>query len=113
MSTHVRRAVLVVGRDTPSEPILEEVETFDEVFVVERAVADPSERWIVDDARADADARARLTALLGRLEHDGAHARGIVGCDDERAAIADAKAVVSDFDAVFTERGVVEYAHVR
>ena len=113
MSTDVRRAVLVVGRDSPSEPVLEQVETFDEVFVVERAVPDPSERWIVDDARAAADARARLTALLGRLEHDGAHARGIVGCDDERSAIADAKAVVSAVDAVFTERGVVEDAHVR
>lgn len=91
--TNTRAAILVLGREGPSDETLQTVERFDEVFVVERAVPDPADRYIVDEERAYADARRRLAAVLARLHADAVEATGIVGDPDPESAVRDARAI--------------------
>ena len=91
--TNARAAILVLGRDGPSDETLQTVERFDEVFVVERAVPDPADRYIVDEERAYADARRRLVTVLARLHADAVEATGIVGDPDPQSAVRDARAI--------------------
>ena len=99
-----RSAILVLGRDDPSETTLRTVEEFDEVFVVERAVPDPADRYIIDEERAYRDATQRLTAVLTRLRTDDVHATGIVGDPDPTSALADARAFFPGTHEVVAER---------
>jgi hypothetical protein len=102
MST-AHSAILVLGRDGPSEETLETVEGFDEVFVVERAVPDPADHYIVDEEAAYADARLRLATVLARLHTGGVEATGIVGDPDPESAVLDARAIFPDADEIVAE----------
>ena len=92
MSTNSHRAVLVVGREAPSEATLAEAEQYDEVLVIVRAVPDPRERWVIDDDRARDEARARLGTIVDELRGRGIHALGGVGDASATAARDDALA---------------------
>jgi len=102
MST-AHRAILVLGRDGPSEKALRTAERFDEVFVVERAVPDPAHHYTIDEEGAYADARLRLATVLARLHTDGVEATGIVADPDPESAVRDARAIFPDADEVVAE----------
>jgi hypothetical protein len=93
MSTNLHRAVIVVGREGPSEATLAQAEQYDEVFVIARAVPNPSARWVIDDDRSRDEARERLNCVLGKLRERGVHARGGVGDASATAARDDAAAL--------------------
>jgi uncharacterized protein len=101
--TNTRSAILVLGRDGPSDETLQTIERFDEVFVVERAVPDPAERYIIDEERAYTDARRRLATVLARLHTDAVEATGMIGDPDPSLAVRDAQAVFPNADEVVAE----------
>ena len=98
-----RSAILLLGWDGPSEETLHAVEQFDEVFVVERAVPDPADQYVVDEERAYADATRRLATVLARLHADAVEATGIVGDPDPESAVRDARAIFPDADEVVAQ----------
>jgi hypothetical protein len=93
-------AIIVIGGEDPAETAIERAARFDEVFVIARAVADPTERWLIDDERARARARARLTRTLARLRARGVRAFGAVGDENVAAAHDDARAVFSAAETI-------------
>jgi hypothetical protein len=96
------RAILVIGHEEPTEATFEELERYDEVFVVARAVHDASERWVIDDDRDRASAGGRLKRTIGRLRARGVRAVGVVGDENAAAARADALALFpASADATF------------
>ena len=101
--SNTHSAILVLGRDGPSEETLKTVEQFDEVFVVERAVPDPADHYIVDEEGAYADARRRLATVLARLHADAVEATGTVGDPDLKSAVRDARALFPAADEVVAE----------
>lgn len=101
--SNTRSAILVLGRDGPSDETLKSVEQFDEVFVVERAVPDPADHYIIDEERAYVDARRRLATVLARLRTDAVEATGIVGDPDPESAMRDARAIFPDADEFVAE----------
>jgi hypothetical protein len=101
--SNTRSAILVLGRDGPSAETLQTVEEFDEVFVVERAVPDPADRYIIDEEGAYADARRRLATVLARLHADAVEATGMVGDPDRESAVRDARAIFPGADEVVAE----------
>ena len=98
--SNTRSAILLLGRDSPSDETLNAVEQFDEVFVVERAVPDPADQYVVDEERAYADATRRLATVLQRLHADAVEATGIVSDPDPESAVRDARAIFPDADEV-------------
>ena len=103
--SNTRSAILLLGRDGPSDETLQTVERFDEVFVVERAVPDPADRYLVDEDRAYADARRRLATVLARLHADAVEATGIVGDPDPESAVRDARVIFPRAAEVVAEAG--------
>jgi hypothetical protein len=101
VNSNLHRAIIVVGREDPAETTFEEAEQYDEVFVVARAVDDRSDRWLIDDDRNRALARARLTRALSRLRAHGVRAFGAVGDENARAARDDARALFPAAEAIF------------
>jgi hypothetical protein len=96
------RAILVIGHEEPRETALERLERYEEVFVVARAVDDPGDQWVVDEARNRASARRRLQGTIDRLRAHGVQARGAVGDAGAAAARADALAMFApDGNATF------------
>lgn len=103
MNTSSHQAILVIGPEDPVEATWEEVERYDEVFVLARAVNDAHAGWLVDDDRNRASARRRLERTLARLRAHGVRAVGVVGDADARAAEADARALFpASASATFT-----------
>jgi hypothetical protein len=100
MNRNRHRAIIVIGRDDPTEATLMEAQRYDEVFVIARAVADPNDRWLIDDDRNDARANARLTRALARLRAHGVRALGTLGDEDAAAARTDARALFSGAQAI-------------
>ena len=103
--SNTRSAILLLGRDGPSDETLQTVEQFDEVFVVERAVPDSTDHYIIDEERAYADASRRLATVLARLHADAVEATGIVGDPDPESAVRDARAIFPNADEVVAEAG--------
>jgi hypothetical protein len=101
VSRNPHRAIIVIGRDDPAEPTFTEAQRYDEVFVVARAVADPDDRWLIDDDRNRVRANDRLTRALARLRVRGVRALGAIGDEDAAAARNDARAFFSGADAIF------------
>jgi hypothetical protein len=97
-----RKAIIVIGSEDPAEGTIGRATEYDEVFVIARAVADPSERWLIDDAHARAQARARLTRTLARLRARGVHALGAVGDENAAAAHEDARALHSTAETILS-----------
>jgi hypothetical protein len=102
MSSNPHRAIIVIGREDAAEPTFQEAEHYDEVFVIARAVPDPRERFVIDDDRAQAGARARLTDALARLRAHGVRAYGAVGDENAAAARSDAQALFPNAGAVLS-----------
>lgn len=98
-----RRVILILGREPLSAETVERAESFDEIVVVERAVPDPGDQYVVDENRAYAQARQRLAAVLARLRSDGVRAQGIVGDQDAGAAARDAHELYPDAEAIVIE----------
>jgi len=96
MASNLHRAIIVIGREEPAESTFVEAEQYGEVFVIARAVPDPRERFVIDDGRAHAAARARLTHALARLRAHGVRAFGAVGDENAAAARRDAQALFLD-----------------
>ena len=92
MNSNPHRAIIVIGRADPDDTTFEQAERYDEVFVIARAVADPGDRWLIDDDRNHTRARARLTGALARLRAHGVRALGAVGDESATAARNDARA---------------------
>ena len=92
VKSNTRSAVIVIGADDPSEATLAEAARYDEVFVLARTIPDPSDRWVVDDERAEAAARARLARVLAGLRARGVRAAGALGDEDAASARDDARA---------------------
>jgi DNA-binding LacI/PurR family transcriptional regulator len=92
MISDPHRAIIVIGAEEPTEALLAEAERYEEVFVVARRVPDPSDRWVVDDDRAEAAARGRLARAVARLRGRGVRAVGAIGDQDLRSAREDARA---------------------
>jgi hypothetical protein len=90
----------VIGRDDPAETTFEEAQRYDEVFVIARAVADPGDRWLIDDDRNRVRANDRLTRALARLRARGVRALGAIGDEDAAAARNDARALFPASEAV-------------
>ena len=101
MNSSSHRAIIVIGDEDPAEATFEEAERYDEVFVIARAVADPSDRWLIDDNRNQARALARLTRALARLRAHGVRAFGTVGDENAGAAQSDARALFPAAEAIF------------
>ncbi len=101
MNNESHRAIIVIGDEDPAEATFEEAERYDEVFVIARAVADPRDRWLIDDDRNRACARVRLTLALVRLREHGVRAFGTVGDENAAAARNDARALFPDAEAIF------------
>jgi hypothetical protein len=99
-----RRAIVILGRTEPDEETLRKAESFDEVFVLERAVPDPHEQYLVDEERAYHEARKRLQEVLERLAADGVRAHGMVGDEDAQQAIDDAEAFFPQADEILIAR---------
>jgi hypothetical protein len=98
------RAILILGREPPSDEGIELAESFGNIVVIERPVPDPRDQYVVDETRAYAQARERLAEILGRLRADRVDAEGFVGDEDAGAARQDAhelypNAVVIEPDA--------------
>lgn len=97
-----KRVILVIGHEEPWETTLEQLERYEEVFVVARAVDDPSDHWVIDEARNRASARRRLQGTIDRLRAHGVRACGAIGDAGAAAARADALAMFApDGDATF------------
>ena len=90
------RAILILGREPPSEQGIELAESFGEIMVIERPVPDPRDQYIVDETRAYAQARERLAEILKRLQADSVRAEGFVGDEDAEAARQDAHELYPD-----------------
>ena len=102
MAETLDRAIIVIGGDEPSESTFAEAEQYEEVFVIARAIPDPCERFVIDDERARAAARARLMHTLARLRAHGVRAHGAIGDESARAARSDAEAMFPAADVVLT-----------
>ena len=102
MNSNPHRAIIVIGGEDPAEPTLMEAQRYDEVFVLARAVADPNDRWLVDDDRSHARANARLARALARLRTLGVRAFGMVGDENATAAQNDARAIVPTAEAILS-----------
>jgi hypothetical protein len=96
MKTTRSRAILILGREPPSEQGIELAESFGEVVVIERPVPDPHDQYIVDETRAYTQARQRLAEILERLRADRVRANGFVGDEDAEAARQDAHELYPD-----------------
>jgi hypothetical protein len=94
------RAIIVIGGEDPAEATFVEAQRYDEVFVLARAVADPDDRWLIDDDRNHARANARLTRALARLRALGVRALGAVGDENAAAARNDARALFHAAEAI-------------
>lgn len=92
MNSKPHRAIMVVGNEDPAEAVFREAAQYDEVFVIARAVATPSDRWVIDEDAARSLARARLRRTLARLRLRGVRAVGAVGDENAAAARNDARA---------------------
>jgi nicotinamidase-related amidase len=90
------RAILILGREPPSEKGIELAESFGEVVVIERPVPDPRDQYVVDETRARAEAGQRLAEILERLRADRVLAEGFVGDEDAAAARQDAHELYPD-----------------
>ena len=93
MNSNPHRAIMVIGNQDPAEAVFREAARYDEVFVIARAVAVPSDRWVIDDDAARSMARARLRRALNRLRSRGVRALGAVGDENAAAARSDARAL--------------------
>ena len=100
MSRNSHRAIIVMGGEDPAEATLVEAERYDEVFVIARAVADPHERWLTDEERNHARARARLNRVLTGLRAHGVRALGAIGDENAAAARDDARALFTGAEAI-------------
>lgn len=105
------RAVVILGRESLSSDELQRVESYREVIVIERPEPDPRDRFLVDEARAYAQAQHRLREVLAALRADAVHASGFVGDEDPEAARHDAHELYPD--AVVIEREADEIAVAR
>ena len=101
MQNDRHRAIMVIGREEPGEAAFDRALRYDDVYVVARAVVDPSDRWVTDDDRDRASAYARLGRVLACLRMRGVHAAGEVGDPDAGAALSDARSRFPDAGAVF------------
>jgi hypothetical protein len=90
--SNTRSAVIVIGAEDPSEATLAEAARYDEIFVLARTIPDPRDRWVVDDERAEAAARARLARVLAGLRARGVRAAGAIGDEDAASARDDVRA---------------------
>ena len=104
-SSDTQRAIIVIGAEEPSESTLRTAERYDEVFVVARAVPDRRDRWVVDDERAEAAARARLARVVTLLRGRGVRALGAIGDEDAASARGDARAAFPAAAAIHTASG--------
>jgi hypothetical protein len=102
MSRNAHRAIIVMGGEDPAEAAFVEAQRYDEVFVIARAVADPHERWLIDDDRNHARAQARLARALARLRAHGVRALGAIGDENAAAAQSDARALFAGAEAMLT-----------
>ncbi len=102
MNNDSHRAIIVIGAEDPAEATFEEAERYDEVFVIARAVADPRDRWLIDDRRNRVRALARLTRALARLRAHGVRAFGAIGDENAAAARNDARALFPAAEAVLS-----------
>jgi hypothetical protein len=93
MNSNSHRAIIVIGNQDPAEAVFREATQYDEVFVIARAVARPSDRWVIDEDAARALARARLRRALARLRSRGVRATGAVGDENAATARGDARAL--------------------
>jgi hypothetical protein len=100
VSSNPHRAIIVIGDEDPAEATLEEAEPDDEVFVIARALADPRDRWLIDDDRNRARALTRLTPALARLRARGVRTFGTVGDENAAAARNDARALFAAAEAI-------------
>ena len=101
MNRNPHRAIIVIGGEDPADAMLMDVQRYDEVFVLARAVVDPDDRWLIDDDRNHARAHARLTRALARLRTVGVRAFGMVGDENAAAARNDARAIFPAAEAIF------------
>ena len=107
MNNDSHRAIIVIGDEDPAEAAFEEAERYDEVFVIARAVADPRDRWLIDERRNRARALARLTRALARLRAHSVRAFGAIGDENAAAARNDARALFPAAEAVTNPEGDV------
>ena len=91
MNSNTHRAIMVIGSEDPAEAVFREAARYDEVFVIARAVAPSSDRWVIDEDGARSLARARLRRTLARLRLRGVCALGAVGDENAAAARNDAR----------------------
>jgi hypothetical protein len=100
MKRNPHRAIVVIGHEDPAEATFMEAQRYEEVFVIARAVADPDERWLIDETRNRARADARLTRALARLHAVGVRALGAVGDENAAAARNDGRALFPAAEAI-------------
>jgi hypothetical protein len=93
VNSNPNRAIIVIGDQDPAEAVFREAARYDEVFVIARAMAAPSDRWVIDEDAARSMARARLRRALDRLRSRGVRALGAVGDENAAAARIDARAL--------------------
>jgi hypothetical protein len=102
MNNSPHRAIIVIGRQDPTEATFAEAQQYEEVFVLARAFPDPSDRWVIDGARADAAARGRLARTVARLRAHGIRVLGAVGDENAGAARDDARALFPAAQAILS-----------
>jgi hypothetical protein len=90
---HPDRAILILGEREPSHAALADAERYAEVYVLARAVHNRDSHYLIDDGRAEADARGRLQHVAAHLRARGCRTRGLVGDADAQAARRDAMAL--------------------
>lgn len=103
MSSHLHRAILVIGAEEPAEAILTDAQQYDEVLVIARAVPDAGDRWVIDGDRAETAARDRLSHVLARLRTCGVRAFGAIGDESAAAARDDARALFPAAEATLSD----------